>query len=210
MDEAEWLKGTDPTPMLRFLETGGGVSDRKLRLFAVACCRRVRSLMRAKESQNVLEATERFADGLASREEFCEARLWMDELDVEVMSDGRRVFAWATKPDERPIRLAVEAARYAGKAIGPHGNGQAVLSRLLRDIFGNPFQTSVIDSNWLTHSVVTLAQSIYNERSFERLPLLGDALEAAGCDNSDMLSHCRTKTEHVKGCWVVDAFSGRA
>jgi len=210
MNEAEWLKATDPAPMLRFLGTGGRASDRKLRLFAVACCRNVRSLMRAKRSQNVLEVSERFADGLASREDLREARRWIDELDVEVMQAGRRVFAWATKPDEPPIRLAVEAAHYAGEAIGPHGKGRAVASRLLRDIFGNPLRTSVIDSAWLTHSVVTLAQSIYDERSFERLQILGDVLEAAGCDDAGILSHCRAQTEHVRGCWVVDAIAGKA
>ena len=166
--------------------------------------------MRGKQSQILLEVTERFADGLASREDLCKARLWIDELDVEVMQAGRRVFAWATKTDESPIRLAIQAAQYAEKATGPHGKGHAVLSRILRDIFGNPFRTSVIDSSWLTHGVGALVRSIYDERAFERVPLLGKSLEAAGCDNAEILSHCRAKTEHVKGCWVVDAISGKA
>ena len=171
MDETEWLQGTEAIPMLRFLETRGKASDRKLRLFAVACCRRERSLMRGKQTQNLLEVTERFADGLASREDLCKARLWIDELDVEVMQAGRRVFAWATKTDESPIRLAIQAAQYAEKAIGPHAKGHAVLSRILRDIFGNPFRTSVIDSSWLTHGNGRRPRlSIANERDFGRVP----------------------------------------
>jgi hypothetical protein len=57
--------------------------------------------------------------------------------------------------------------------------------------------------------VVRLAKSIYNDRTFDHLPLLADALEAAGCTNADILSHCRGPDPHVRGCWVVDAIFGK-
>ena len=55
-----------------------------------------------------------------------------------------------------------------------------------------------------------MAQSIYDARAFDRLPLLADALEDAGCADADILSHCRTPGEHVRGCWVVDLLLGKS
>jgi hypothetical protein len=76
--------------------------------------------------------------------------------------------------------------------------------RLLRDIFGNPFRPVTLNPAWCTSNVTGLAQSIYVDRAFDRLPILADALEEAGCDNADILNHCRQPGEHVRGCWVVD------
>ncbi|MBL8794381.1 MAG: hypothetical protein JNM56_10785 [Planctomycetia bacterium] len=72
------------------------------------------------------------------------------------------------------------------------------------DIFGNPFQPVVLVRTWLTSTVVSLATGIYDDRAFDRLPILADALEDAGCDNQDLLKHCREPGEHVRGCWCVD------
>jgi hypothetical protein len=59
-------------------------------------------------------------------------------------------------------------------------------------------------ASWLTSTVTSLAQAIYTDRAFDRLPILADALEDAGCTNQDILAHCRQPGEHVRGCWVVD------
>jgi hypothetical protein len=66
-----------------------------------------------------------------------------------------------------------------------------------------------IDSSWLTSTVKRLADSIYERKAFERLPILGDALEDAGCNNADILHHCRQQGDHVGGCWVVDLLLGK-
>lgn len=81
---------------------------------------------------------------------------------------------------------------------------------LIRDVFGNPFRPIVIDPAWLTSTVVALANGIYNEKAFERMPILADALEDAGCDNEDILNHCRERSEHVRGCHVVDLILGKS
>jgi len=47
-------------------------------------------------------------------------------------------------------------------------------------------------------------KAIYDDRAFDRLPILADALEEAGCEDQDILGHCRSGGEHVRGCWVVD------
>ena len=80
-----------------------------------------------------------------------------------------------------------------------------MLSRLLRDIFGPlPFSSVGVNPHWLNPEVQHLAQAIYDDRSFDRLPLLADALEDVGCNAADILDHCRQPEPHVQGCWVID------
>ena len=87
------------------------------------------------------------------------------------------------------------------------------LSATMRDIFGNLFRPVQVHTSWLVWNdgaIPKMAQSIYDYRAFDRLPLLADALEDAGCDDADILSHCRTPGEHVRGCWVVDLVLGKS
>ncbi len=80
---------------------------------------------------------------------------------------------------------------------------------LLRDIFGNPFRPVVFDLPWRCESAVSLARTAYDTRNFTLLPILADALEEAGCDHPDVLTHCRDPQQvHVRGCWVVDGVLG--
>ena len=66
-----------------------------------------------------------------------------------------------------------------------------------------------IDSSWLSSDVAALAAGILAEEAFDRLPILADALEEAGCGNEDILNHCRKPVEHVRGCWVIALLTGR-
>jgi hypothetical protein len=87
------------------------------------------------------------------------------------------------------------------------------VSYYLRDIFGNPFRSISIDSVWVEwndRTVLRLAQAIYDERAYDRLPILADALEEAGCNDGVILSHCRQPGEHVRGCWVLDELLGKS
>jgi hypothetical protein len=79
----------------------------------------------------------------------------------------------------------------------------------LREIFGNPFRPVILNTAWRTSTVTALAQAIYEDRAFDRLPILADALEDAGCTDADILGHCRGGGEHVRGCWVVDLVLGK-
>jgi hypothetical protein len=81
---------------------------------------------------------------------------------------------------------------------------------LLRDIFGNPFRPIAIDPSWLTSTVTALARQMYESRDFGPMPILADALQDSGCENSDVLTHCRGDGPHVRGCWVVDLILGKA
>jgi hypothetical protein len=73
-------------------------------------------------------------------------------------------------------------------------------------------QFMVRDPRWLAFNdglIGQLAQAISDDRAFDRLPILADALEDAGCDNADILDHCRMPGEHARGCWVVDLILGK-
>jgi hypothetical protein len=81
--------------------------------------------------------------------------------------------------------------------------------QLLRDIVGNPFQPGTIYRKWLTTTVTALSMQMYESRDFGAMPILADALQDAGCDSEDILSHCRGPGPHVRGCWVVDLVLGK-
>jgi hypothetical protein len=82
---------------------------------------------------------------------------------------------------------------------------------LLQCVFGDPFAPFVFFSPaWLSPEVVGLARTIYEDRAFERMPLLGEALKDAGCRNWDLIEHCRSPHPHVRGCWVLDLALGKS
>jgi hypothetical protein len=86
---------------------------------------------------------------------------------------------------------------------------QAQQAVLQRDIFGNPFRAVTLDPQWLTSTVLLLARGIYEDRAFDRLPILADALMDAGCDSADILDHLRGPGPHARGCWVLDLILGK-
>ena len=105
-----------------------------------------------------------------------------------------------------------ETANHAARASNKPEREKQVQAAFLHDIFGNPFRAVTVDASWLVWSngtVVKLAQAVYDERAFERLPILGDALEEAGCLDTEILAHCRGSGPHVRGCWLVDTLLGR-
>jgi hypothetical protein len=89
-------------------------------------------------------------------------------------------------------------------------------ARLLREVIGNPFRPVSLDPAWSTPAVVQLAQAAYDNRLLPSglldhtgLAVLADALEEAGCDNADLLSHLRGPGPHVRGCWALDLVLGK-
>jgi hypothetical protein len=113
---------------------------------------------------------------------------------------------WTTPGKTRDERWAAEQAIF-GEIEAWEKSLQA---DLLREIIGNPFRPVTIDPAWLTPNVIELAKRIYDERSFDQMPLLGDALEATGCDDPEIVNHCRGSGTHVRGCWVVDLILGKS
>lgn len=80
---------------------------------------------------------------------------------------------------------------------------------LLRDVVGNPFHAALLDPAWHTSNVVQFAQQIYDERQFDLMPILGDALIDAGCTKEQIIQHCHQKEGHVRGCWLIDLLLGK-
>src|SRR5262249_19119703 len=75
--------------------------------------------------------------------------------------------------------------------------------QLLREIVG-PFRIVRLDRSWQTATTIAIAQTIYDSQDYTAMPILADAIEDAGCDDADILSHLRGPRPHARGCWLVD------
>jgi hypothetical protein len=292
MTEREWLACTDPQTMLESLR--GKATERKLRLFACASCRRLWHLLTDEKGRKAVETAERFADGAAGEEERSAAftalmaaayatpsspagatnpsfRLdWASpallaaaiavKTDAECLWDGwtGKCIDGAGAPHSDGIYRALGLCHHAAHAAGHHAIRQARRAQeaerrtirsvwdavtrsvrralgvsdpfgriyrqafrseqqqqaaILNDLFGPlPCRPVAFDPAWLVWNdgaVARLAWAVYDERAFNRLPILADTLEEAGCTTEPILSHCRGPGEHVRGCWVLDLILGR-
>jgi hypothetical protein len=204
MTEKEWLICTDPHPMLERLR--GRTSDRKLRLFAVACSRRIWTLI-DDLGRIAVEAAENFADGNLGPDELRAAR-----LACQGAGGKASWYAAATRPEiaARNAARSAQAGVASNPTLGTEAGELLAQAGLVRDIFGpQSFRQIAVDPIWLTPGVVELAQTIYNDRAFERMPELADALHEGGCADEEMLGRCRGPGPHVRGCWALDMVLGK-
>jgi hypothetical protein len=225
--EAQWLTATLLGPMFDFLR--GKATDRKLRLFFCACGRRTWPLLTQPEYQEAIEIGERFADGQATSEQIEEAdsrvsdvywsAVWpgqgrLPPLAEQVSNAQRHITLWASHSNEKLLRwprmTSLGLVRIYAPDVEPAQCG------ILRDVFGNPFHSVSFNPAWGTPTVRALATAAYEERSLpagtfetDRLAILADALEDAGCDDADTLAHLRRPGQHVRGCWVIDLLLGK-
>jgi hypothetical protein len=213
----EWDSCTDPVAMLEFLR--GRASDRKLRLFAVACARRVCHLMADERSRHAVLAAELYADGLTDRDRLDRARDDAREAKRLFMPPAQ-VIAW------RAACAAQDATRHSGRSAALNCMAESSRAvnvrdtnhcdpaelqqqpRILRCIFGPlPFRPVTLAPGilrWNDGTVPTLAQVIYDERHFGDLPILADALLDASCTDAELFGHLRSPGPHARGCWAVD------
>jgi hypothetical protein len=204
MTEAEWRTCNEPEAMLEYCQHNA-FNARKNRLFAVACCRLIWNSLREWD-RHAVDVSERYADGEASEEEFRQIEFGfmsgvISPVDY-VVANARAASAWLDT--RRLIEHFVNLHSPSAIEIGLD-----VAVNYIREVYGNPFRSVAVDPFWLTSNVVTLAESIYQDRSFDGMPILADALMDAGCNNDDILNHCRQPGEHVRGCWVIDLLTGR-
>jgi hypothetical protein len=207
MTEAEWFTCADVNEMFTFLWPKR--NERRTRLFFCAASRTLWHHLTHERSRVAVETAERYVDGLATAMELQEANYWAETP----------TFAGQYTTGEEK-----SAAEVVWKASGALANFRRMDGffqwhfadvplrgcGLLRDIFGNPFRPVTFSPEWQTDTALALARQMYDAREFSAMPILADALQDAGCDNDDILSHCRdANATHVRGCWVVDLVLGK-
>jgi hypothetical protein len=205
MDEAEWLACTDPARMLEFLR--GKVGGRKLRLLVVAWGRDAAPLLRCDYGRLALEAAERHADSAATHEELVAALARVSRTPQDAEASAADPFLHASRYCPAVAGLVARSGLVFLGLCAPVNQ-----AALICEVIGNPFRPAAADPAWLAwndRTVRKIAQAIYEERAFDRMPILADALEESGCDNPDLLGHLRGNGPHVRGCWAVDWALGK-
>jgi hypothetical protein len=146
-------------------------------------------------------------------------------MDMGIYSESDLVLDQPLGDERTRLRLqnAAHIAYHNLAASGPDGLAEEHLLEhlaaedewpggwLVREMVGNPFRCFKIDPSWLTPTVRALARSGYEDRALpsghldsERLAILADALEDAGCTDQDILGHLHHSGPHFRGCWVLD------
>lgn len=231
LTEQQWLESADPAGLISHLvaidrlraREGDLAKERQLRLLGVACCRHIQHWSAHPIISATIDAAEKFADGEINPDNLYELREAIEKVgypsDAQNLPDGRggspqlrlaRAVSLIPRFDDGWVyynhiwEVLYEIGVRYPETEEERANAEAVAAQL-RDIFGNPFRPVIFNPAWRTSDVLALARSIYDERAFDRMPILADALQDAGCNNADILSHCRdTSLTHVRGCWVVD------
>lgn len=213
--EQEWLHD----PALCTADAYLQKQFRKMRLMGCGCCRMVWQLIDDDRGRSVVEVAEQFADGLVTEERLLEENRIAYQLTRQIglqkdMREGALYTAiqTLTEPDDPENHPGDTTVGIIYNHVVPEVDSWLVapIEEIIRDIFGNPFRPITFNPVWLTSTVKALAQTAYEDRRFDLLPILADALEEAGCDSADILDHCRTFPGHVRGCWVVDQILGKA
>jgi hypothetical protein len=210
MTEAEWFAAADPLLLLPAAERVASL--RKLRLLMAGVCRRGWARYGMPAVNRAIDCAELYADGVATDSMVAELRgrigtgwFWGIPAESLLCPAGQEVSAVRTfltvlqNSSPPQVTDGVSAATWAIR-------DRAARANLLRDVVGNPFRSG-FDPEWLTSTVVQLAEQMYGSRDFSAMPILADALQDAACD--DILAHCRGPGPHVRGCWVVDLVLGK-
>jgi hypothetical protein len=234
--ESEWLACTDPKAMMEFLRRKA--SERKLRLFTVAWCRGIWHLLQDERSRKAVEIAERYVDGFASEQEREAAEEAADQARRDAVrsrqaanytipemftnaASASRITVIPKDNMDTEAGLAVIAVRSLialdqTSGLGSRATQKATCCLTLRELVGNPFRPVSLAPAQRTPTVTALATAAYEERHLpagtldsDRLAILADALEDAGCDDADILAHLRGPGPHVRGSWVVDLLLGK-
>jgi hypothetical protein len=232
--EKEWAECRWTTPMMALrLRTPGLLyktpiqshprGRRKLWLFGVAIARRVMHLIDNPKLLELIVRAEELADGQGKVEQLQQLRRESGVSGLHWIADNGEKWYYRnllTHPSCQGVaQEAVAVLGWGHAASSVMGANSAALAlegenleretarqcELVRDIFGNPFRPVTFPKTWRTKDIVGLAQQAYETRDFSTLPVLADALQDAGCEDANILAHCRGPKEgHVRGYWVID------
>lgn len=233
MTEAEWLAGTDSVPLVEYW--GEPYPERKARLLMLACCLLRKRYFAHAVVREAVKALERhYADPLAQDRSFegqnyCTLHTRLERYIDQSPTRGYHLALGVWTAIEPPSiaekrRLAPFGINHCLQMASCDERGRtltavrAAQADLVREVVGNPFRPVAFSPSWRTDTTVALARQMYESREFSAMPILADALQDAGCDNPDILSHCRDEKAgggssaqggHVRGCWVVDLVLGK-
>jgi hypothetical protein len=224
MTEQEWLNSTDPVRMLQALR--GNVRERKLGLFALACCQELVGNALDPQTRDALAFVEYLAEteGLRSRKAI--TRIPPGQVVIDCGASEPVPVVRLGNFEDRNIDLAClppvlsEVLRRLGCGgaavwwlepmtleFAQNGLISPRQADILRDVVRGSSRPVVLRAPWLRWNdgvLQRLAEAIYRDRAFNQLPFLHDALLDAGCDDDELLGHCRQPGDHVRGCWLID------
>lgn len=247
MTEADWLGATRPHRMLHILNrlarrSRRPVCHRRLKFFALSCCRLAWPAILDERSRNAVEVAEEHMVGSATDEQLSAAVRDADASREQALAARQALFEtpqWRGDPTATALSMSASIAAHLVHFVAASGYYQGLIAHVrdsvgfrgvglrewpsarvridqllaemcqsLRDVFPNPFRRVTFDLSWRTSTAAALGRQMYRSRDFSLMPILADALQDAGCDNEDMLTHCRGDGPHVRGCWVVDLILG--
>ena len=215
MTPAEWESSADPDAMLA--AAGDRISDRKLLLFGCAAARRNSDIL-PEFATTLIQQIEEAAEAPTAAERAARVRAAI-EATGSIPAHVFVVFR-ANAPIPETVRWAAGALRWQEQ----HRRTQSILlgiaslftelrraprlspeqAHLLRCVAGYAFAATAFDPAWRTADVIALATGAYEESAFDRLPILADALQDAGCGDAELLAHLRSPGPHARGCWPLD------
>ena len=207
LTETDWFRPIDLADALDLARPH--LSARRNRLFACACAWLLPEIIDVPLSTRAVVIAERIADGdplPASEVRWGPERA---RLGPQIYFNGNWHFHNVAGLLQGHFVLGTCLAALKRITSHPQSVNDLAFLRVLREIVGNPFRPSVLDPHWRTGDVLGLARGIYEDRAFDRMPLLADALMDAGCDDEQVIGHCRGEGPHVRGCWVVDLVLGK-
>lgn len=224
MTEAEWhAENREPQHMVNFLmdaafgRTKSG--RRKFRLFACECCREAWTAIPDQRLKHLCVVAESVADGLLPASELEPGRHALAPLQSDSGPYGKSpssvrvavdmVFA-AAYPTATAAAFHMTATQQPLAGAYPTDKANQRMCDMIRCIFGYRSNLQPFSRKWRTSTTIALAAAIYTDRAFDRLPILADALQEAGCEDAAILDHCRGPGPHVRGCWVVDLVLGKS
>jgi hypothetical protein len=232
--EDDWSACNDPGDMVQFLRDSSKLSERKARLFAVACCFHCFwNLLVDDETRAAVGVAARHAEGLAETQEVMEAaasaaavaaaREREDDNDATDISVRRTEWLYyAARAAEAAAKAVTDplSAAFTSTFAASDLKERHLLAHFLRDIVGPlPFRPGMLSPStrmWNSSTLARLAQAIYPGRHLpsdyldtQRLGVLADALVDAGCTEEELIGHLRSEGPHVQGCWAVDLVLGK-
>jgi hypothetical protein len=218
----------------RFPELVGsnkGITQRQLHAITIACLRRICELLPAS-ARPALEQLERDPAAFAHQwggTEVSTANTWeplllfetalrlvasaiaaRGVLDTATVQSAARELTFAAGGHamtlKGPRKKRDDSVKRRNKAMQRE---EAVQCEIARDVLGYPEFTVKFDRNWGTTTAVAIVREMYSSRDFSAMPILADALQDAGCDEPEILEHCRAEKPHVRGCWVCEEIVGK-